>query len=223
MSTKRSRDTVKGVLLGLAAFVIGGSATAFLIGAFDDEPAPRRLTSTTLRSGDREPVVAPPTSRPTSSHLMIDGKRISFPAARLVMLADQPTVELLLYSDEPKDALKPGYGGNRYYLPITLDIAGAEKVSSADFYAKAPTMERADAPDGIFLDGDRVVLQPYEWRVQFSDNGSWLDIVIGGQFLAFGGREDAGPPRTISVSGVFQTELERPDQLRPADRASPRR
>lgn len=217
MSSKRHRDTVRGLLLGIAAFAVGGLATAFLIGAFDDDPSPRPHTATTLRSGDREPIVAPPTSRPTSSNLTIDGKPVKFPAARLVMLADRPTVDLLLYSDEPKEALKPNYGGNRYYLPITLEIDDPIRISSADFYAKAVSMERADSPDGIFLDGDRVVLQPYEWRVEFSDNGSWLDIVIDGQFLAFRGREEPGPPRMISVHGVFQAELEGGGQRKPTD------
>src|SRR5688572_713961 len=142
MTTRRWKELVRGALWGCAALVIGGGLTAFLIGAFDHEPT-GGVRQTTIRSEEREPVTAPPTTRPTSSNLLIDGKPVRFPAARLVMLSDQPTVELLLFSDEPKEALRPGYGGNRYYLPISLMIDDAGKISSADFYAKAPSMERA--------------------------------------------------------------------------------
>src|SRR5436853_3207787 len=55
-----------------------------------------------------------PATRPTVSKIFIDGKEFSFPAARLVLQQAEPTVDVLLFSDDPPDALLATYAGNRY-------------------------------------------------------------------------------------------------------------
>src|SRR5207245_2377948 len=119
-----------------------------------------------------------PATRPAVSKIMIDGREFSFPAARLVLQQSEPTVDLLLFSDDPPDALSATYAGNRYYFELKLDIDDLEKLAASDVHWKAASIERVDAPDGIFLDGDKRMLQPYDLRVAFSQTGRVYTIEI---------------------------------------------
>ena len=81
---------------------------------------------------------------------------------------------------------------------------------------KAASIERADAPDGIFLDGDKRMLQPYNLRVAFSQTGKVYTIEIGGEFLMFNSKEEATAPRTVQVRGTLMAELEKKNKRREA-------
>lgn len=174
-----------------------------------DSKPPRAITTTTVRieTPSTLPATAPAT-RPTSSVLVIDGKEYKFPAARLHLVQQQPQVELLLFSDDPAEALKPHYDGNRYYFAIKLDIDNLTHLAHTDYRAKALSMERTDSPYGIFLDGDRYLLQPYEWRVEFVDNGAGFNIGLQGQFIRFDLRDDGPIGKMVQVFGVLPVELE---------------
>jgi hypothetical protein len=73
---------------------------------------------------------------------------------------------------------------------------------------KAASIERVDAPDGIFLDGDKRMLQPYDLRVVFNQQANQTyTIELAGQFLMFQSKEE-GPPKTTTVRGTLITDLE---------------
>ncbi len=157
-----------------------------------------------------------PSTRPTVSKIMIDGREFVFPTARLVLQQSEPTVDLLLFSDDPPDALSATYSGNRYYFELKLDIDDLEKLAASDMHWKAGSIERIDAPDGIFLDGDKRMLQPYNLRVAFSQTGKVYTIEIGGEFLLFQNKEEATAPKTLQVRGTLMAELERKNKRREA-------
>ena len=161
-----------------------------------------------------------PSTRPTVSKIMIDGREFTFPTARLVLQQSEPAVDLLLFSDDPPDALSATYAGNRYYFELKLDIDDLEKLAASDMHWKAASIERADAPDGIFLDGDKRMLQPYDIRVTFNQTGRVYTIEIGGQFLLFQNKEEATAPKMVLVRGTLMAELEKINKRRqPATKA----
>lgn len=148
-----------------------------------------------------------PTSRPTTSTLVIRNQPVTFPAARLVLQDREPSLTLLLFSDDPEAAIKPDYAGNRYYLEIELEINDVAHLTAADWHYKAGTIERADSPNGIFLDGDRKHLQPYDVSIVFTGTGKQITATMTGTFLLFQGREQS-PPQTVLVQGALMAELE---------------
>ena len=80
-----------------------------------DRPKPQTKgeTTTTVRPHsviDPTPATLPAT-RPTVSKIIIDGREFTFPAARLVLQQAEPTVDVLLFSDDPPDALSTSYAG----------------------------------------------------------------------------------------------------------------
>jgi len=178
-------------------------------------------TTTTRPAASGDPSAAPaalPTSRPVSSTLLIGDKVVTFPRARVLLQDTQPEVALLLFSDDPREALDPNYAGNRYYLQIKLDIDDIGNLAAADWHFKAASMERADSPNGIFLDGDRQQLQPYDVSIVFNQVGPQIGVTLSGQFLLLQNRaSEAAPPRTVFVQGALLVELETPRKLRKAE------
>ena len=189
-----------------------------LCGCDRPKPSAKGESTTTVRPHyviDTNPSTLPAT-RPVVSKIFIDGREFVFPAARLVLQQAEPSVDLLLFSDDPPDALSTTYAGNRYYFELKLDIDDLEKLAASDMQWKAGSMERIDAPDGIFLDGDKRMLQPYNLRVAFSQTGKVYTIEIGGEFLMFNSKEEATAPRTVQVRGTLMAELEKKNKRREA-------
>jgi len=179
---------------------------------------PYAVTTTTTRQaaeGAEEPpgVVAATqaATRPASSSLMIGERLLTFPRARLFVQDRGPSLVLLLVSDDPRDALSATYSGNRYYLEIKLDIDDVANLATTDWYYKAGSMDRADSPNGIFLEGDRKQLQPHDVSIIFNRAGSQMAMAVSGQFLLFHTRpEEAAPPQAVLVQGTLVAELETP-------------
>jgi hypothetical protein len=196
-----------------------------LVGACDrPQQQGKGVATTTTRPAVAEGAVdaAPttlPTSRPTTSTLVIRNQPVTFPPARLVLQQREPNLTLLLFSDDPETAIKADYAGNRYYLEIELDINDVAHLMAADWHYKAASIERADSPNGIFLEGDRKHIQPYDVNIVFSGAASQITATINGTFMLFQGREQSAP-QSVLVQGVLVAELEgmsqggRPVQLR---------
>src|SRR5215204_5193130 len=183
-----------------------------------DRPKPQAKgeSTTTVRPHhviDTNPSTLPAT-RPTVSKMIIDGREFTFPAARLVLQQSEPTVDLLLFSDDPPDALSATYAGHRYYFELKLDIDDLAKLAASDMHWKAASIERVDAPDGIFLDGDKRMLQPYDLRVAFSQTGNVYTIEIGGQFLLFQNKDEPTAPKMVFARGTLMAELEQKNKKR---------
>ncbi|HEV8605778.1 MAG TPA: hypothetical protein VGQ99_10450 [Tepidisphaeraceae bacterium] len=196
-------------------------AAALLLGCDRPKPQQKAQTTTTVRpfyTIDPNPSTLPAT-RPIQSTLSIDGRELVFPAARLVLQQSEPTVDLLLFSDDPPNALSATYAGNRYYFDLKLEIDDLQKLAASDMHWKAASIERVDAPDGIFLEGDKKMLQPYDLRVAFSQTGPIYTIDFAGQFLLFQSKDEAAPSKTVLVRGTLLAELETKSKKRePATR-----
>lgn len=180
--------------------------------ACDRRPAGRAGRQTTpAQSPQTAPVAAPAASRPSSSTLLIAGREERFPPARVVVLREQPDcVDLLLISDDPRDALHPSYRGNRYYLPLRLENSTLATLSRAERRMRAPSMERRDIPDGIFLDGNRKQLQPYDVYVCVNRDDDELVIMIEGQFTLFSNDQMMAQPHLVPVEGALRAAIDAP-------------
>ena len=177
----------------LAACAVG--AVAF-IGC--DKPQARKaivLNPTTRQSQSVTPVVAPVAPVPATqaaatqaakkvSHMQIGRILAEFPEARLMVRKEGDKLSAFLVSNDPPEVLNPNYRGNRYYFEMALDGVGDIKnIAQADFVYKAGSAEMQDTPNGIFLDGDRQHLQPYDIRVVFDQEGDHLIADVRGSFL----------------------------------------
>ena len=190
----------------LAVFAL---ASLCMVGCDRREQAKSSVT-TTIRPGDGakvEPTTSPAT-RPAVSVLQIGDEFKEFPKARLVLRQTAPTIGLILFSDDPREAILPGYRGNRYYLEIDLNITDLAQLATADWTYRAASMERVETLNGIFLDGDHRHLQPYEVNIAFSARGSEVVMMLAGQFTQYHQR-DAAPPTPVMVRGMVAVELEK--------------
>ena len=109
----------------------------------------------------------------------------------------------------PPEALSAKYEGNRIYLPLKAGMMTFDQLVNGEIPIRSATLEHRDVPDGIFLDGDRRQLQPYDVRIGFAANGKdSLMISISGQFVQFSTQAE-GPRKVVYVQGVFAADLKR--------------
>ncbi len=140
----------------------------------------------------------PPATRPAASHIVIDRQPHEFPAARLQLIRRDDQTFATLFSDDPREALRPDFSGNSFYLEMTLDAMPPDL--SADGWAhKSLTSERQDTVNGIFLNGTRVHLQPFDVRVEFEGDLSGMTVHLDGYFFAFRGDSATDVGRMVLV------------------------
>jgi hypothetical protein len=143
---------------------------------------------------------------PSQTDLYIDGKAARFPLTIAYIVHTEPHLDLLLFTDDPPEALSARYGGNRIYLSVS---AGPIRLDDLPYEVaiRAASLDRRDIPDGIFLDRDRRQLQPYDVRIAFARNSrESLMISINGHFLQFSPWENQAPT-LVHVEGCFVAEL----------------
>ena len=111
----------------------------------------------------------------------VDGTLYHFPRARIHIDAKNNSV--VLYSDDPKSAIEPGYAGNSFYLVIPLDKNNPLKLDHYQWNFRAESGgDQRDATEGIFLNGQRNRLQPQDVHVAFLGDGPSLKFWLWGQF-----------------------------------------
>jgi hypothetical protein len=138
--------------------------------------------------------------------MQIEGKRSEFPSAKLRVGSSDGKVIALLYSDDPKDALKDQYAGNSFYFQMELDADEVKNFASSDWRFKASSNEQTDSPYGIFLDGHREQLQPMEVVVTFEPAGTDETLItISGKFLRVN-LEDTTPSRLVPLLAEFNAK-----------------
>ncbi|HEY7119545.1 MAG TPA: hypothetical protein VH475_23335 [Tepidisphaeraceae bacterium] len=121
-----------------------------------------------------------------SSRMLINGVWVTFPEAKLLVRKEGDKLNAFLVSNDPPEVINPSYQGNRYYFEMTLDtIDDIKNIAQADFRYKAASAESQETPNGIFLDGDRQHLEPYDIQVTFDRDGDHLIANIQGQFIYF--------------------------------------
>jgi hypothetical protein len=178
----------------IAILLLAGLSAAALVGC--DKPQVRKtivLNPTTRQTPTATQVAAivQPATLPAATQVV---KKISqmqigrlvaeFPEARLIIHKNGEKLTAFLVSNDPPEVLNPNYQGNRYSFEMTLDsITDFKDIAQADFVYKAASQEIGDSPNGIFLNGDRQHLQPYDIRVVFSTQGDHLIADLRGTFI----------------------------------------
>jgi hypothetical protein len=134
-----------------------------------------------------------PDTQPTASFITVNGKVFSFPRAMLRLRTTDTGVTALLYSDDPPAALRDNYTGNSYYLQMNLDITDAKDIGAAHWIFRSP--------DGIFLNGHAIELQPIDVQVKFDGAAPAVTISLSGKFLVLHSihEDNMGPPVYASV------------------------
>jgi hypothetical protein len=72
-----------------------------------------------------------------------------------------------LFSDLPASALRK-YDGNELYFEMQLQNAEGGRLDNATWSFKSTSSDKVDSPNGIFLNGQQVHLQPDVVRVTFA-------------------------------------------------------
>lgn len=139
--------------------------------------------------------------------MRINGQWAVFPKARLKLEGDGTHLTALLFSDDPPEAIKDDYQGNSFYLPMALDIDEAKDLASATWSYRARTSEREDTPYGIYLNGRKMQLQPYDVRATFA-GGDLATITLSGEFLLWQASEPRGPAQTVAVVAELPVKVE---------------
>ena len=153
-----------------------------------------------------------PTTQQAFSELKIDGNSVRFPAARLRVSKSNDHVVARLYTDDPKAALKDDYQGNGFDLVMRLDtIREPNEIYMAAWQFKARSREYVESPYGIFLEGIKYQLQPFDVSAKFVGDMLLVRIELDGQFLQFDQSDPAAPAKTVYVKGRLLAPVEYKD------------
>ena len=149
-------------------------------------------------------------TQPASSLMNINGHLTSFPPARLRLESDGQNVVALLYSDDPREALKSNYTGNSFYLRMVLDIADPTKLADASWNYTAPSSSdrEADSPYGIFLGGRKIALQPFKVSARFKTEGDATSALLMGNFQVLDDTPGRGPAQVLPVSAELPVRID---------------
>ena len=143
------------------------------------------------------------------SYILINGVWVEFPEAKLILRKEGDHVTAFLSSNDPPEVIRPTYQGNRYYFELRLDtVDDVKNLAQAEFRYRAASAEPADSPNGIFLDGDKQHLQPYDIQVVFDRDGDRKMIAdIRGQFLVFPKGQIVGQMLPVTATLSAKAEL----------------
>jgi hypothetical protein len=154
------------------------------------------------------PATEPASTQPRGAAMLIDGRLVQFPPAKLV-LKMKGGMHALLFSDDPPDAIRDDYAGNSFYFDMPLEIAALDQLGMTKWILKAPTSERSDTVSGIYLDGRKKHLQPFDVVVEFDhEPGRPVKLYLSGQFLLFGADDNpTSPGQLILVSAELDAPV----------------
>src|SRR2546423_1773151 len=175
-------------------------ASAIAMCGCDRSPAAPRARSTTAATAPASP--APAATAPPASAINVNGHSAVFPAARLRLEQEDGRIVALLFSDDPREALKDNYTGNSFYLRMELDITDARELEQAQWHFQSRSAsEREDSPYGMFLIGRKTQLQPFDVRARFARDGGTMIVHLAGQFQVIDTKAtEKGLPQVIPVA-----------------------
>jgi hypothetical protein len=145
---------------------------------------------------EREPAAS---TEPSPAYIAIDQARYEFPPAKLRLRSRGNGVSALLMSDDPPAAIRDDYTGNSFYLEIELAVRDVSDLAGTVIRYQAPSSQRVDSPNGIFLEGGRKQLQPLDVRAEFSGTAPILTVHLSGTFLMFDTQDHRTPDRSVPV------------------------
>ena len=179
--------------------------------------APSPATAPATAASAIAPATTQSTSRPVASFMKINGRLTMFPPARLKIEDDGQRLTAMLFSDDPKEALKDDYTGTSFYLQMSLDVPDVKDLPLATWTHKARSAEREDTPFGIYLNGRKIQLQPDNVTATFTAPDE-LDITmvhLTGQFLLWNNKDATGLPQTAVLSADLPVKVETDSAHRP--------
>jgi hypothetical protein len=132
--------------------------------------------------------------------LEIDGRQTPFPGARLAVVDHRDGMTLRLCSDDPADAIDPGYAGNSFILDMRLAIDRVQDIPASTWDHKPSDAD--DSVSGIFVNGYHDGLRPYDVHVSFQKSDDLMFANIEGTFLR-NSSNPAAPPDRVHVSGCL--------------------
>jgi hypothetical protein len=144
---------------------------------------------------------------PVPAVITINQKRYAFPPAIVQLRSRDQKLDAILLSDDPKDAIKPDYHGNSFYIQIPAQATDVKDLSSAPWRYTAPSSERSDSPDGIFLDGNRLQLQPADMSIRIEGEGPAMTVFLSGNFQMFDTHDDKSEPKLVAVSATLAARV----------------
>jgi hypothetical protein len=184
-----------GLLIGCDRAQTAGPAT---------QPAGNAQTSAAVIQ-PASPTTAP--AEPIPAVVWVDQKSLTFPPAILQLRTRDAQLTAILMSDDPKSAIDDNYHGNSFYLEMPLGLNDPKELSSYIYRFDAPTSERTDSPNGIFLDGNRLQLQPSQLQVKFEGDEKSMGVMLSGSFLEFETRDDTAAPKQVRVVSKMEVQV----------------
>ena len=140
--------------------------------------------------------------------LRLNGEPISFPAAKLVIVKKGAGLNAIFCSDDPPTAIEPSYSGNSFMIDMKLDIDDAVDLPDATWVHKADKREAQDITSGIFINGTKRQLQPYDVKITFTKSADGLITNISGEFYELNSRESVSSGTIVKVSGQLDTVVQ---------------
>jgi hypothetical protein len=113
-------------------------------------------------------------TQPALAMLMIDGTATQFPPTKMRLKEKGGRVIAELFSDLPASAIRK-YDGNELYFEMELQNVDGGRVDNAVWSFKSTSSGKVDSPNGIFLNGQQVHLQPDDVRVTFARHNDGAD------------------------------------------------
>ena len=201
------RFVCSGFSIVLLYFIVGCDRTS-VANAPTSAPATESAAAITASA---HPTTDPAATQPREAVMTVDGRRVAFPPAKLLLKTKSGQVHATLYSDDPPAAIRDDYAGNSYYLEMPLEIESPEQLAETKWVFKAPTSERSDTVSGIYLDGRKKHLQPFDVVAEFDQiSGQPVKVYLTGQFLLFGAEDDPTVPgQIVVVSAELDAEVVR--------------
>ena len=169
------------------------------------QPAGNPQASSARIAAANPPATAPAQRAP--SVVLIDQKPYTFPPAILQVRNRDGQLSAVLMSDDPKDAIDDNYHGNSFYLEMPLEITEVKELPTYLYRFVSPSSDRTDSPNGIFLDGNRLQLQPQQIQVKFDGDESNMSLMVSGYFLQFETRDDTIVPKRVLVRSSLEAEV----------------
>ena len=177
-----------------------------------DAPAPQAESPPPATTpAEVEPATLPAASQPVSSIMHIGGQPTVFPPARLRIESDGQRLVALLFSDDPRDALKDNYTGNSYYLRMPLDVSELEELGSATWqFAASSSADREDTPYGIYIGGRKAQLTPFQVMGRFSvdEPTGATHVMLSGQFKLVDETTRRGPVQLVGVAAEMPVKVD---------------
>jgi len=153
------------------------------------------------------PTTGPATTQAAPSFIWIDQTPHEFPPCKLVMKNKDDQIAALLYSDDPPNAIDDNYHGNSFYFEMTPEIAEPGTIAGANWDFKAPNSERVDTIDGIFLEGRKRHLQPFDVHIEFIGATSPIAVRLSGNFLMFDTDDETKPGQIVNVRADLSADV----------------